>query len=336
MDGQKNIRQLMLVGISGVVLIGGGGLLVQNYLHQQTLKSAVSQDDGVYDESEGDTDDLKTVTWQGETYRYNDHLSNFLFLGIDTRETVETETGNADAGQADALYLVSWDRVENQVNLISIPRDTMTPIEVFDLVGDSLGLTENHISLAYGYGDGRYGSLELAENAVSDLFYGIPIQGACAMSLDGISELVRSLGDVQVVVPDDSLEERYPEFKAGETVTITPDNAEIFLRNRDTSISQTAIARMERQQAFLTAVEEIVTADSSKLTRAYEDLTPYLVSSISNDWLVKLTDAISKTEQVTRWTVPGEGTEGEFFDEYYVDDDALYQKVLETFYKKAE
>lgn len=102
MSGQKNIRQLILVGISGVVLIGGGGLLVQNYLHQQTLKSVVSQDDGAYDESEGDTDDLKTVTWQGETYRYNDHLSNFLFLGIDTRETVETETGNADAGQADA------------------------------------------------------------------------------------------------------------------------------------------------------------------------------------------------------------------------------------------
>lgn len=84
MSGQKNIRQLILVGISGVVLIGGGGLLVQNYLHQQTLKSVVSQDDGAYDESEGDTDDLKTVTWQGETYRYNDHLSNFLFLGIDT------------------------------------------------------------------------------------------------------------------------------------------------------------------------------------------------------------------------------------------------------------
>lgn len=336
MSGQKNIRQLILVGISGVVLIGGGGLLVQNYLHQQTLKSVVSQDDGAYDESEGDTDDLKTVTWQGETYRYNDHLSNFLFLGIDTRETVETETGNADAGQADALYLISWDRVENQVNLISIPRDTMTPIEVFDKSGNSLGLTENHISLSYGYGDGRYGSLELTENAVSDLFYGVPIQGACAMSLDGISELVRSLGDVQVVVPNDSLEERYPEFKAGETVTITPDNAEIFLRNRDISISQTAIARMERQQVFLNAVEELVTVDPSKLTKAYEDLTPYLVSSISNDWLVKLTDAISKTEQVNRWTVPGKGVEGDWFDEYHVDNDALYQNVLETFYKKAE
>ena len=335
MSRHKKLRQLAITGACGILLIGGGIWLAQNYLQQQQLKSAASQEEDAYDEGE-DTDDLKTVVWKGETYRYNDHLSNFLFLGIDTRETVETETGKEDAGQADALYLISWDRVDNQVHLISIPRDTMTPIEIFDMKGNSLGLSENHISLSYGYGDGRYGSLELTETAVSDLFYGIPIQGACAMSLDGIPELVRSLGDVQVVVPNDSLEERYPEFQKGKTVTITPDNAEIFLRNRDTGVSQTAIARMERQQAFLQAVEEMVTKDTSKLTQAYEDMTPYLVSSISNDWLVKLTDAVSKTETVDRWTVPGEGTEGEMFDEYHVDSDALYQKVLETFYKRAE
>ena len=34
----------------------------------------------------------QTVTYQGKTYRYNDHLSNFLFLGVDTRETLENRT----------------------------------------------------------------------------------------------------------------------------------------------------------------------------------------------------------------------------------------------------
>ena len=32
----------------------------------------------------------------------------------------------------------------------------------------------------------------------------------------------------------------------------------------------------------------------------------------------------------------GKGVEGDWFDEYHVDNDALYQNVLETFYKKAE
>ncbi len=301
-------------------LLGGCGK------KQETAASdeALSEDDG------------STVVWKGETYRYNDHLSNFLFLGIDTRETVGTETGQADAGQADALYLVSWDRVENKVNLISIPRDTMTPIEVYARDGESLGKTEQHISLSYGYGDGSFESLTLAENAVSSLFYGLPIQGACAMSLDGIPQLIKSFGNVEVVVPNDSLEERYPEFKSGETVTITPENAEIFLRSRDTEKSQSAISRMERQQAFLDAFGTAATADPSRVTKAYEDLTPYLVSSITNDWFVKLVEALSTEESVERWTVPGEGVEGEIFDEYHVDDNALYEKIIETFYKKAE
>lgn len=288
------------------------------------------------DEAEEGTGDYRTVIWQGSTYTYNDHLSNFLFLGVDTREKAETEVGNADAGQSDALYLLSWDRVENRFTLISIPRDTMTPIEVFDRNGDSLGVTENHISLAYGYGDGSFKSLELSKNAVSGLLYGLPIQGTCAMSLDGIPEMIKSFGDITVTVPNDSLAEKYPEFRKGAEVTITPENAEIFLRSRDTDVSQSAIDRMERQQAFLDAFGNAAAADPSKITKLYEDLMPYLVTSISNDWFVKLIDALSTDETVERWTVPGNGVEGEQFDEYHVDNTALYENIIETFYKKAE
>ena len=65
------------------------------------------------------------ITYKGKTYTYNDHLSNFLFMGIDTRGEVENqETDNT--GQADAIFLVSMDRVTEQIHVISIPRDTIT------------------------------------------------------------------------------------------------------------------------------------------------------------------------------------------------------------------
>ena len=156
------------------------------------------------------------------------------------------------------------------------------------------------------------------------------------MSLEGIPELLKSFGNVTVTVPNDSLADRYPEFRKGAEVTITPENAEIFLRSRDTGVSQSAITRMERQQAFLDAFGTAASADPSRVTKLYEDLMPYLVTSISNDWFVKLMDALSKNESVERWTVPGEGVEGEQFDEYQVDNSALYEKIIETFYKKAE
>lgn len=35
---------------------------------------------------------------------------------------------------------------------------------------------------------------------------------------------------------------------------------------------------------------------------------------------------------MNRWTIPGEGIQGKEYDEYVVDDDALYEKTVETFY----
>ncbi len=323
---KKGRRFLLLLGLSTVVLLGG--------CSAEKKEAAATEE--MISETEEETEDSGTITWKGARYSYNDHLSNFLFLGIDTREQVETETGVADAGQSDALFLLSWDRKENQVTLISIPRDTMTPIEVFARDGTSLGLTENHISLAYGYGDGSYGSLDLSKQAVSSLLYGMPIQGVCAMSLDGIPKLLESFGNVTVTVPNDSLAEAYPEFQEGMEAEITPENAELFLRSRDTDVSQSAISRLERQQAFLDAFGSAAAAEPKKAVKLYEDLKPYLVTNISNDWFLKLIEALSRDETVERWTIPGEGVEGEQFDEYRVDDDALYEKVIETFYEKAE
>src|SRR5699024_5054077 len=146
----------------------------------------------------------------------------------------ETSVGQADAGQADAIYLLSRDRVENTVSVITIPRDTMTEIEAFGPGGESLGKSTDHISLSYAYGDGGHESCRLAEEAVSNLFYGLPIQGYCAVNMDGIPALAQSVGAVTVTVPNDSLEAAYPEFAAGSQVTLNEENTEIFVRYRDT------------------------------------------------------------------------------------------------------
>ena len=101
-----------------------------------------------------EAEDSNTVTWQGKTYKYNQNLSNYLLLGVDKRTPAETRVGKADAGQADALFLLSLNRKTKEMTLITIPRDTMTDVESFDLEGKSLGKSKDHISLSYGYGDG--------------------------------------------------------------------------------------------------------------------------------------------------------------------------------------
>lgn len=283
--------------------------------------------------------DQNTVEYEGNTYQYNDHLSNYLFLGIDsTKEVNEMET-QQDAGQADSIYLVSMDRATEQVEVLSIPRDTITEIEVFNPAGKSLGMTDNHINLQYAYGDGKEESCELMKTAVSKLLHGIPIQGYYSMNISGIAEVGRLAGDVEIVVPDDSLEEYDSYFKKGTTVIINGDNVEEFLRYRDSDESQSALVRQQRQKTYLKALiprlQEKLQADSSFVGDMLNDIQPYTVTNMGNDVFVKLLNAAGNSSLETQ-TVPGEGVEGQNFDEYHVNDDELYRLVLSMFYKKIQ
>lgn len=103
--------------------------------------------------SEASNDNV--IEYNGQTYTYNDHLSNYLFMGIDTTDEVSTYKSQQDAGQADTIFLVSMDRVTEEIRVLLIPRDTMTEIEVFNPSGESLGTTKDHINLQFAYGDGK-------------------------------------------------------------------------------------------------------------------------------------------------------------------------------------
>ena len=291
-------------------------------------------------ETSGADSSSPDVVWQGKNYNYNDHLSNFLFIGVDSREKENAEPGSTEAGQADALYLLSWDRVNGNTTVIAIPRDTMTQIEVLGPDGESLGETEDHISLSYAYGDGGHESCSLTEEAVSELFYGLPVQGYCSINMDAIPVLTDSVGGVTVTVPDDSLETVDDRFAEGAQVTLDGSDTETFVRYRDTSVSQSALSRMERQQAYIRAFGEAAgqayAADPAFVTDLYEALEPYMVTNMDNDQFASIMDSLASGSGTENWTVPGEGTAGETYDEYHVDDGALYEKIIDTFYQPAE
>ena len=148
---RKRKKSRLISAVSIAVTAAAAGALIWLFLRSgSNVRTENNQAGG--DSSSPD------VVWQGRGYNYNDHLSNFLFIGVDNREKEAADTGSADAGQADALYLVSWDRVDGDITVITVPRDTMTQIEVLGPAGESLGKTEDHISLSYAYGGGGYES----------------------------------------------------------------------------------------------------------------------------------------------------------------------------------
>lgn len=290
---------------------------------------------GTYTENERDN----LIVYGGKKYEYNEHLSNYLFVGIDTREKVETYETQEDAGQADAIYLVSYNRVENTVQCLSIPRDTMATIHVYSPDGTDLGYSENHINLQYAFGDGKRESCQLMKTAVSTMLYDLPIQGYCSVNMDGIPIAVEVLGGVDLVVPDDSLEAVNPEFGQGEAVTITKANAEQFVRYRNTEITHSAITRTNRQKVFLKAfaekAKEKAGQESELIVNMYESLKPYMVTNINNDVFAKLLQA-KYDSKAGMLDVPGETVAGANFDEFHIDETQLYELILNMFYKEVQ
>ena len=277
------------------------------------------------------------MEYKGETYKYNDHLSNYLFLGIDTREAVDTYQSQADAGQADAIFLVSMDRATEKIKVLFLPRDSMTRIEVFNPYGQSLGETTDHLNIQYAFGDGKEKSCELMKTAVSDMLDGLPIQGYCSMNMDGISVITDFVGGIQLTIPDDSLADVNPKYKKGAVVDITGETAEQFVRYRDIDKTQSALVRQERQKTFLQALvqkaQEKAGEDAGFVTGLYDSVKSYTVTNMGNDIFAKLL-AASQNGITDTETVPGEGTHGENFDEYHIDEDALSDLIISMFYEK--
>ena len=277
------------------------------------------------------------IVYDGKTYVYNDHLTNYLLLGVDTDGSIQEPKEPGSAGQSDSVFLISYDRVKETTVGLAIPRDTITQIEKFTPGGESLGFYSDHLNLQYAYGDGKRKSCELTSAAVSRLLSGLPIGGYAAINLDSIPRLTQLLGGVEVTVPDDSLSEKNPDFVKGNKVVLDETNTETFVRSRDRQIEQSAITRMNRQKVFLEAFASKLAQeqkkDASTVTTLFETMKTEMVTNMSNDQFVDI--AVAERSGGIQ-TIPGETGHEEVYDVYRVDDAALYKMVLELFYTQTE
>ena len=284
-----------------------------------------------------ETDRKDTVVYNGKEYQYNEHLSNFVFMGIDTREPITEYETIEEVGRADAIFFLSYDRVKKTLKCISIPRDTMADVRMIAPDGTDMGTSKEHINMQYVFGDGKDESCRLMKETISSLLYDVPIQGYCALNMDGIAVAVDVLGGVDMVLSDDSLVAVNENYVKGAQMHITKENAEKIIRYRDTNEAQSAIVRTNRQKELMKVVSEHAREKSAEdpdfIVDMYDSLQPYIVSNIGNDILAKLLEA--KFDSATGVIdLPGQAVEGEMHDEYHLDEMKVYELVLQMFYEE--
>uniref|UniRef100_UPI0040572C72 LCP family protein n=1 Tax=Agathobacter sp. TaxID=2021311 RepID=UPI0040572C72 len=299
------------------------------------------------DKSETASDTQDAGRWQegviehnGTYYKFNDKIHTYLIMGIDKDGKVESLEGTADGGQSDAMFLLVTNSEEETLSVISINRNSMTEITVYGEGNLEIGKTTAQICTQHGFGDGKKLSCNRTVDAVSRLFYSLPIDGYLSIHMGAIPIMNDAIGGTEVTVLQDlSYPDAGVELKKGETVNLMGMEAYYYLRGRDTNEFDSATYRLRRQEQYITAyfskLKAVAAGSASKVLDVYESIEDYVVTNI--DFVDLVSELMSYEYDESRMlTVPGETVMGEKFEEYHVDDEALYDMIIDVFYREAE
>ena len=219
------------------------------------------------------------------------------------------------------------------IKTLSISRDTIVNVDYYNKKGTYLFSNPLQINMQYAFGDSAKRSCYLTKKKVSELLHGRHIDGCASITIDGLPEVIDLIGGISLKLNEDYT---YidPSWKKGADVHFSGDDAERFIRYRDTNEQGSNDDRMKRQEWFLGQLFDKV--DTNTLGGQIDDILDkadaYIESDIDADTLQKLKTYKLDSE---RLTLPGEGAAGQLHDEFHVDDEALQQMLIELFYDPA-
>lgn len=273
-------------------------------------------------------------TKNGIKYSYNGNIRSMLLLGIDGSINEPLN------GQSDFMALMIFDSETNEFNCLMIPRDTMTQVDVCDVNGGLMTSSINHINTAYAYGGGTnyYRGMNALE-ATSNLLYDVPLRNFLAMPLDIMRDLVRVMGETDIVLEDDSLSYIDEKYVKGYVFHVDEESVELFLRSRDITEDFSAGNRTDRQIIYLKyLMSKFKEIQEGKLKLSFSDLDSLLAkceSNLTNSELNSYYNLLleAKMSDDAFITIPGSYKMADY-DEFHYDVNKLEDVVLDLFYIK--
>ncbi len=325
----------ILVFLLILVALVVGAFLILNYNGEKNMTDTTAA-----------TDYQETIEYNGHTYVYNENVVTMAFLGVDKRELGKAESHTSTNGMADTDIVVAIDKVSGKVSMIAVPRDTMVDVDVFDADGNFEKTKEMELCIAYAYGDGFGTSCKNVTKSISRILYNVPIDKYFALDLNGIQPINDSIGGVKVEALYD-----LPDYgvKKGDTVHLTGDLTEAYVRTRDMDNLNASLNRTQRQVQYLNAfadkVRGSVTSDFSVITNLYNTASDYCTTDLTVSNVTYLGSLLLQkgTTDIQSYTLDGEmkAVENKEFKDYvfagfYPDKDSLMQTVLDVFYTRIQ
>jgi LCP family protein required for cell wall assembly len=340
-DSRGVWRKRCLIVLAICMVLAGGGFGGFVFLRESGKSDLMNYAGSEQMELEGKKGSAGLVSRNGKKYQYNEEIITLLCMGIDQgTENWSEEAEQGENGQADAIFLLVLNQKNHEMDLIGISRDTMTEIATYDRQGNYVGESINHLALAFSYGKTKEEGAEMVLNAVSKLFYQLPIHGYAAIDWDALEKLNDAVGGVLVTV-DEEMTLGGETYHSGDKIRLKGSQAQSFVRHRGEQLGSNN-RRMQRQKAyasaFISEAKKEISRNPFLAADLYKDLTDDMVTSLGAKeavYLMSLLPSVSfSLDQIQ--AIAGTVKQGSRYEEFYVDEDQLRNLILDVFYEEVE
>lgn len=270
-----------------------------------------------------------------DVYIPNRNIETLLIMGTDTSE--QREQSGRKYTQSDFDALVILDKAKRTFTIIHINRDTMTEINLLnDSTNQKVGTQIAQITLAYAYGSDDEAHCRNMVSAVENLLYGVKVNHYLALTMDAIPIINDSVDGVEVELLADFTSVFGPGYTQGKKVKLMGSQSLEYVQARGSMADSTNLSRMERQRQYLNALfDKYNDTEDFDVSGLYKKIKNYVTSNCTVDQLQRLLELMTTYEFEGIRTIEGEAKDGEQFVEFYPDEEALRDLVIELFYKPA-
>jgi anionic cell wall polymer biosynthesis LytR-Cps2A-Psr (LCP) family protein len=265
------------------------------------------------------------VIYNGKAYNYRTDLINILFIGVDKKSEKNI------VNQADALYLVVYDKRSNEANILAISRNTYAPVKMYDKITGIYTEGYLQICLAYGYGNDDSTGSELTVSSVSKLLYGVPINGYFTYFISEMPYLIDKIGGVTLKIETD-MTKISPRLNEGATVTLTGNEAVKYLVWRDETNNTRVNNHITFIKSFISQTKSKLLDNPLYLIDLYNSTKNVAVTNIPNDSAAYLLSLAPGIKLGGFFKIEGQSDVLNGTEVMYPDDDKLIETILKLFY----
>ena len=262
-----------------------------------------------------------------DVLHYNHDVVNLVIVGVDNSVT---RLGY----QADVIIICAINHKTNQVEMITVPRDTYATVNKIDSKGKITGTTKFKINSSFNYGGGKDG--HGYENVLMSLerLFGIEFNYYVGLDMDGVGPVSTKVGGVPVTVSADFSRWGMPK---GSKQLLKGDKALTYIRERKVpGETGSDIGRTERQKEFIKSFARVVQQKGAvqMATMLYNEANKYLDTNMTLDEILAFASILkdTKVDDIPFKTIPGEFEYIGSYDCYILDDKKFKALVQEVYF----